>query len=108
LQLITSLDPSESNWIPWRKWLISILDILPVLSLSTLSLLKQQYASCPSWNAEKGWVSKDDFEKVGLWFEMIAGGAGAREKKDAVFGEVFFFLLILIVFTPMSFKSVTL
>ncbi|KAJ3064065.1 Sperm flagellar protein 2 [Quaeritorhiza haematococci] len=61
------LDPFETGFINWHRFLMAAARILPVPNVEQLKALKHALTSCPSFSDGK--ISREDFMAVPLWFE---------------------------------------
>ncbi|KAI8587012.1 hypothetical protein BDZ88DRAFT_399175, partial [Geranomyces variabilis] len=101
-QICGTLDPYETGFVSWRKFLLLCARILPVPSLDYLLDLKGAYKSSPSFPALSTYVasqnpgapagpwkvSRADYMSVTLWFEDdsdAAGNGGVTDAFDAKF-----------------------
>ncbi|KAI9197523.1 uncharacterized protein BJ171DRAFT_427982 [Polychytrium aggregatum] len=66
-QVAVLLDPYQTGYVNWRKFLICNARILPIPAVYQLIYLRTTYRLCSSF--ADGKVSKDDFMKTPLWFE---------------------------------------
>ncbi|TPX63415.1 adenylate kinase [Spizellomyces sp. 'palustris'] len=85
-QLCLSLDPYETGFISWRKFLIINSRILPVPSIDQLMYLKNSYKD-ESINAE-GWkISRSDYMRIPLWFEDEVDDSALQDDFSAKFNR---------------------
>ncbi|KAJ3041532.1 Sperm flagellar protein 2, partial [Rhizoclosmatium hyalinum] len=66
-QVATALDPCDTGFVNWRRFILTQARILPVPTLEQLINLKDSYACADSYL--NGKISKADFMSIPLWFE---------------------------------------
>ncbi|ORY30446.1 hypothetical protein BCR33DRAFT_744877 [Rhizoclosmatium globosum] len=66
-QVATALDPCDTGFVNWRRFILTQARILPVPTLEQLINLKDSYACADSY--VNGKISKADFMSIPLWFE---------------------------------------
>ncbi|KAJ3111830.1 Sperm flagellar protein 2 [Phlyctochytrium bullatum] len=72
---IATLDPFETGFVNWRKFLVFNAHMLPIPSVDYLVELKSVYQCCDSYT--NGKISKADFLRIALWFEEEAEDSAA-------------------------------
>ncbi|OUM67060.1 hypothetical protein PIROE2DRAFT_58969 [Piromyces sp. E2] len=68
-QITDILDPFDTGYINWRKFIMNQARILPVPTVEYLVSLKRAYKNLPSY--QNGKISKSDYMSVKLWYESM-------------------------------------
>ncbi|ORX47939.1 hypothetical protein BCR36DRAFT_405248 [Piromyces finnis] len=66
-QITDLLDPFDTGYINWRKFIMNQARVLPVPTVDYIINLKQTYKNLPSY--QNGKISKSDYMSVKLWYE---------------------------------------
>eukprot|EP00833_Pecoramyces_ruminatium_P006888 jgi/Orpsp1_1/1180920/evm.model.c7180000075125.1 len=66
-QITDILDPFDTGYINWRKFIMNQSRVLPIPSIEYIINLKQIYKNLPSY--QNGKISKNDYMSVKLWYE---------------------------------------
>ncbi|KAI9311754.1 hypothetical protein BDR26DRAFT_1017305 [Obelidium mucronatum] len=66
-QVANALDPYDTGFVNWRRFILTQARILPVPTLEQLITLKDCYLCADSYS--NGTINKQDFLEIPLWFE---------------------------------------
>jgi len=66
-QITDVLDPLDTGYINWRKFIINQARVLPVPSVEYITYLKEMCMNLPSY--QNGKITKSDYMSLKLWYE---------------------------------------